>query len=507
MSYAVLIRNGTVVNDDYTTKADVLCVDGRITAVAPSISESDVPATVPKENVRVMDASGKLLVPGGIDPHTHCQLPFMGTVAADDFNHGTRAAVAGGTTMLIDFCIPSKGTSLVEGYKTWRSWADPKVVCDYGLHVAVTWWDEEGSVAKEMETLVKDYGVTSFKCFMAYRGVFMINDVQMLEVFRACKKIGALAQVHAENGDAVADGQQRMIELGITGPEGHVMSRPEDVEAEATYRALMFGNRVNTPVYIVHVMSKLACDSVVNARKAGWIAYGEPIAAGLGTDGCNCWSHDWRHAAAFVMGPPLRPDPTVKDYLMAHLATGDLQVVGTDNCTFDAHQKAMGKDNFTKIPNGVNGIQDRMSIVWEKGVYAGKLTPQQFVACTSTNAAKLFGCYPQKGRIQVGSDADICVWDPNSVRTISAKTHFHNVDFNIFEGMVMHGNCHATISRGRVVYEDGVLFVENGSGRYIPRTPFGFAFSGIAERDAARARQEVPVDRPPYTGPVFAPGS
>jgi dihydropyrimidinase len=494
---SVLIKNGTVVNYDHTVKADVLCLDGRIVEIGSNVN---APA-----GVRVVDATDKLIIPGGIDPHTHCQLPFMGTVAADDFNHGTRAAVAGGTTMLIDFAIPSKGDSLLQTYHKWRGWADPKVVCDYGLHVAVTWWDEAGSVAAEMEQLCLQHGVTSFKCFMAYKNVFMINDAQMLEVFKACKKIGALAQVHAENGDAIVDGQKKMLELGITGPEGHVMSRPEDVEAEATYRALMFGNRVNTPVYIVHVMSKAACDSVVRARHQGWIAYGEPIAAGLGTDGCNCWHHDWRHASAFVMGPPLRPDPSTKEYLMRHLATGDLQVVGTDNCTFNADQKAMGKDNFTKIPNGVNGIQDRMSIVWEKGVYEGVITPQQFVAATSTNAAKLFGCYPQKGRIAVGSDADICIWDPNAVRVISAKTHFHNVDFNIFEGMTVHGNAHVTISRGVVVYEDGTLFVTNGSGKYVSRSRFGFAFNGIAERDAARARQEVAVKREPYTGPVFDP--
>jgi dihydropyrimidinase len=492
----LLIRNGTVVNDDYTWRADVLCQDGVIVAVGENLA---APA-----GARVLDAAGKLVIPGGIDPHTHCQLPFMGTVAVDDFNFGTRAAVAGGTTMLIDFAIPSKGESLVDTYHKWRSWADPKVVCDYGLHVAVTWWDDDGRVAKEMEALTAQHGVASFKCFMAYKGVFMVTDEQMVHIFQTCKRIGALAQVHAENGDLIVEGQQQMLRKGITGPEGHVMARPEDVEAEATFRALVIGNRVNTPVYIVHVMSKMACDSVVRARHQGWVAFGEPIAAGLGTDGCHCWHENWRHASAYVMGPPLRPDPTTKEYLMRHLATGDLQVVGTDNCTFNTDQKAMGKDDFRKIPNGVNGIEDRMSIVWSKGVHAGILSPQQFVAVTSTNAAKLFGCYPRKGRIQVGSDADICLWDPNAVRTISAKTHFHAVDFNIFEGMTVHGGCYATVVRGSVVFENGKLNVVNGSGRYVARTAFGFAFNGIAERDAARQREEQPVTRSPYEGPVFS---
>lgn len=308
------------------------------------------------------------------------------------------------------------------------------MVCDYGLHVAVTWWDgHSGQVAKDMETLVKEHGVSSFKCFMAYKGVFMVTDGQMLEIFETCARLGALPQVHAENGDAVADGQARVLARGITGPEGHTLSRPEDVEAEATYRACMLADSKNAPVYIVHVMSKLACDAVKRARAEGKLAFGEPIAAGLGTDGCNCWHDNWRTAAAFVMGPPLRPDPTTKWYLMKHLATGDLQTVGTDNCTFNGDQKALGKDDFTKIPNGVNGIQDRLAVVWTNGVMEGTLTPSQFVAVTSTNVAKLFGLYPRKGVIRVGADADIVVWNPTTPRVVSAKTHMHRVDFNIFE--------------------------------------------------------------------------
>jgi dihydropyrimidinase len=443
-------------------------------------------------------------MPGGIDPHTHCQLPFMGTCAIDDFEYGTKAAVAGGTTMIIDFAIPLRGESLIETWKKWRSWADPKVVCDYGLHVAVTWWDKEGKVAQEMETLVQDYGVTSFKCFMAYKDVFMVTDDEMFEIFQTCKRIGALAQVHAENGDAVARGQDAMIAKGITGPEGHCLSRPEDVEAEATYRALMIGSRVNTPVYIVHVMSKLACDAVVRARKEGKLAFGEPIAAGLGTDGCNCWHHNWRHAAAYVMGPPLRPDPTVKTYLMQHLATGDLQTVGTDNCTFNADQKALGKDDFRAIPNGVNGLQDRLSVVWNNGVVPGLLTPCRFVQVVSTNIAKLFGCYPQKGVIRPGSDADVVVWDPDTIRTVSAKTHMHRVDFNIFEGMKLRGVADMTISRGRIVWENTQTVSDEhlGQGKYIPRQAFAAAFDSLQYREQARDAEEQPVEREPYTGPI-----
>lgn len=326
----------------------------------------------------------------------------------------------------------------------------------------------------------------------------------MLEIFAHARSIGVLPQVHAENGDAVAAGQVRLLERGVTGPEGHVMSRPEDVEAEATYRACVLADKAQSPVYIVHVMSKLACDAVKRARAEGKVVFGEPIAAGLGTDGCSCWHSDWRTAAAFVMGPPLRPDPTTKWYLMNHLATGDLQTVGTDNCTFNADQKALGKDDFTKIPNGVNGLQDRLAVVWTNGVVPGTLTPSQFVAVTSTTVARLFGLYPRKGVIRVGSDADVVVWDPTATRVISAKTHLHKVDFNIFEGMNVMGVADMTISRGRVVWENkGVVEdTHKGKGHYIPRHAFAAAYDSIPYREKAREKEEQPVVREPYSGPV-----
>lgn len=497
MVYSVLVKGGTVVNDDRTFAADVYCEDGIIKQVGTDITI--------KDGTRIIDASGKLVIPGGIDPHTHMQLPFMGTVAVDDFDIGTQAAAAGGTTFIIDFVIPSKGQSLVAAYDQWRQWADEKVNIDYGLHVAVTWWADQ--VSREMGELSTKMGVSSFKMFMAYKGNFMIGDEAMYQCFLRCKEIGALAQVHAENGDLVHEGQKKMLQLGITGPEGHEMSRPEELEAEATNRACMIANRANTPVYIVHVMSKGAADVIVQHRKQGHRVFGEPIAAGLGTDGSHTWHEDWRHAAAYVMGPPLRPDPTTKDYLMDLLASGDLFCVGTDNCTFCADQKAMGKDDFTKIPNGVNGVEDRMSIVWHKGVATGKLTPSDFVRVTSSNAARVFNVYPRKGRIDIGCDADIVVWNPKGTRTISAQTHHHAVDFNIFEGMQVTGVADVTISRGRVVWENGVLSTQKGSGKFIPRPCFGFAFEGIDTRDEVRNELLRKVERKPYDGPVFQPKS
>ncbi|CAI8013234.1 Dihydropyrimidinase [Geodia barretti] len=442
----LLIKGGTVVNADRKFRADVYCEDGIIRKVGCDLEGVS-------SDAKVVDATGKLVMPGGIDTHTHMQLPFFGTTAADDFYHGTRAALAGGTTMIIDFVLGGKNQSLLKMYEQWRGWADPKVCCDYSFHVGVTWWGEE--VYQDMATLVSDKGVNSFKMFLAYKDLFMLRDDELMKAFMRCKELGALAQVHAENGDLIAAQSEKMIKLGITGPEGHEMCRPEEVEGEATARAITIASQVNCPIYIVHVMSKSAAQAVMRGKEKGHVVFGEPIAACLGTDGTNYWHKCWRHAAGYVMGPPLRPDPSTPRYLMTLLANGDLDLTGTDNCTFNADQKALGASDFRKIPNGVNGVEDRMSVIWEKGVHAGLMDPCRYVAVTSTTAARVFNIYPQKGVIAEGSDADIVVWDPEATRTISAKTHHHNVDFNIFEGLECHGIPLLVISQGRVVVDHG----------------------------------------------------
>jgi len=444
---------------------------------------------------RIIDAAGKLVMPGGIDTHTHCQMPFMGTKAVDDFYIGTKAALAGGTTMIIDFVIPQKGEPLIDAFKKWRQWADEKVCCDYSLHMAITYWND--SVAEQMKTICsEEIGINSFKCFMAYKDVMMLRDDELLEVFKTCRGIGALAQVHAENGDVIAENQERLLAKGVTGPEGHPLSRPEEVETEAVLRACTMAHQVDCPLYVVHVMSKTAADIIVSKRNSGMIVFGEPIAASLACNGTHYYHKCWRHAAGYVLSPPLREDITTPDYLMDVLAQGGLDCTGTDNCTFNSSQKARGLNDFTKIPNGVNGLEDRMSVIWDRGVKTGKMSPERFVAVTSTVAAKIFNCYPAKGLIAAGSDADIIVWDPSKSRTISAKTHHHAVDFNIFEGMTVNGVADFVLTRGRIAVDDGELKVCQGSGRFIKNPPYSsHVYEQVEENAAARMLKEVSVQR------------
>ena len=456
----VLIQGGTVVNADRSFKADVLCGDGVIQQIAEHIS--------PPDDCQVVDASGQYVMPGGIDPHTHMQLPFMGTVASEDFYSGTAAALAGGTTMIIDFVIPNPQQNILEAYHQWREWAE-KSVADYSFHVAITWWDD--SVYKDMQTLVSEHGVNSFKHFMAYKGAIMADDETLVNSFSRALELGAIPTVHAENGELVFQLQKKIYEMGITGPEGHPLSRPPEVEAEAANRAIRIAEVLGVPVYLVHVSTRQALESITRARNEGQRVFGEVLAGHLVIDESVYRNEDIEAAAAHVMSPPFRSKEH-QSALWDGLISGNLQTTATDHCCFCADQKAAGKDDFRLTPNGTAGVENRLEVLWQHGVNTGRLTINEFVKATSTNAAQIFNIYPRKGSISVGADADIVVWDPERKKTISAKTHKQNIDFNIFEGMQVTGSASHTLSAAKVVYADGELNVERGAGKYVERPPF-----------------------------------
>ncbi|MDH4108143.1 MAG: dihydropyrimidinase [Gammaproteobacteria bacterium] len=478
---SLLIRGGTVVNADRSFRADVLCRDGLIAAIGESL---DAPA-----DTRVIDAGGQYVMPGGIDPHTHMQLPFMGTVTSEDFYSGTAAGLAGGTTMIIDFVIPNPGQRVMEAYRQWREWAE-KSVADYAFHVAITWWDD--TVSADMESLVREHGINSFKHFMAYKGAIMADDEILVNSFSKAGELGAIVTVHAENGELVYRLQQKIFDMGITGPEGHPLSRPPQVEGEAANRAIRIAEVLGVPIYLVHTSCRQALDAIIRARNEGQRVYGEVLAGHLLIDDSVYRNKDFEFAAAHVMSPPYRPKGHKTD-LWHGLQSGNLQTTATDHCCFCADQKAMGRSDFRMIPNGTAGVENRMEVLWEHGVNTGRLTMSEFVAVTSTNAAKIFNIYPRKGSISVGADADIVVWDPEASKTISAKTHFQKIDFNIFEGMAVRGTASHTVSQGKVVYADGKLDVRRGAGRYVERPPFAAYYDAIRRR--LEHERPVPVRR------------
>jgi dihydropyrimidinase len=476
-----LIKGGTVVNADRSVRADVLCENGLITAVGEGI---DAP-----KGATVIDAGGQYVMPGGIDPHTHMQLPFMGTVTSEDFETGTAAGLAGGTTMIIDFVIPGPQQDVMEAYHQWSEWAE-KSVSDYSFHVAITWWDD--SVHKAMGTLVNEHGVNSFKHFMAYKGAIMADDEILVNSFTRAIELGAIVTVHAENGELVFRLQKELFEKGITGPEGHPLSRPPQCEGEAANRAIRIAEVLGVPLYVVHNSCKQSLEAITRARNEGQRVFGEVLAGHLLVDDSVYRNKDFEFAAAHVMSPPFRAKEH-QDALWHGLQSGNLQTTATDHCCFCADQKAMGKDDFRLIPNGTAGIENRMEVLWHHGVGTGRLTMNEFVAVTSTNAAQIFNVYPRKGSVAVGADADIVVWDPEATKTISAKTHFQKVDANIFEGMTVKGCASHTLSQGKLVYADGKLDVERGAGRYVNRPAFAPYYEALKIK--ARLAEPAPVER------------
>ena len=477
-----VIKNGTIVTADLSYKADVLIEGGQIIEIGQDLKGDEV-----------LDASGCYVMPGGIDPHTHLEMPFMGTYSSDDFESGTRAALAGGTTMVIDFALPSPGQGLMDALKMWDN-KSTRAHCDYSFHMAVTWWSEQ--VFNEMKEVV-DRGINSFKHFMAYKGALMVNDDELFASFKRCAELGAIPLVHAENGDIVAEMSAKLLAEGNVGPEAHAYSRPPAVEGEATNRAIMIADMAGVPLYVVHTSCEEAHEAIRRARMQGKRVYGEPLIQHLTLDESEYFNADWDHAARRVMSPPFR-NKQHQDSLWAGLASGSLSVVATDHCAFTTKQKRFGVGDFTKIPNGTGGLEDRMPMLWSMGVNTGRITMNEFVAVTSTNIAKIMNMYPKKGAVLVGADADLVVWDPAKSKTISATSQQSAIDYNVFEGKEVTGLPRYTLSRGVVTVEDGAFKGREGHGEFVarqPGTPVGRALSTWKELTAPRpvSRSGIPA--------------
>jgi dihydropyrimidinase len=443
MRFDTLIRGGTIVTATDTYAGDVGIVGGKISTIGLNL---------PAEGAgTIIEARGMLVMPGGIDVHTHLDMPFGGTTSADDFESGTVAAAYGGTTTLIDFAIQYKGQTLRHAFDTWMKKADGKAVIDYSFHCIIT--DIAGAQLDEMKVFVRE-GVPTFKLFMAYPGVFMLDDASIFKAMGVAADCGGMICMHAENGGAIDVIVQRALAEGKRAPKYHALTRPVTAEAEATSRAIALAEMAGTPVYIVHLSCNEALEKVREARDRGLRVYAEtcPQYLYLSLENMDGPGFD---GAKYVFTPPLR-EKWHQEKLWQGLAKDDLQVVSTDHCPFCMkEQKELGKDDFTKIPNGGPGIEHRMSLVYSGGVHCGKFSPNRFVQLVSTAPAKLFGLYPRKGTVAVGSDADLIVFDAAEEQTISVKTHHMRVDYSMFEGTRVKGVPKTVLSRGRVIVENG----------------------------------------------------
>ena len=457
MRFDTVIRNGTVVTATDTYPSDVGILGGRIAAIGTDL---------PTENAgKVIDASGAYVMPGGIDVHTHLDMPFGGTMSADDFESGTVAAAHGGTTTLIDFAIQYKGQTLHQAFDTWMKKADGKAAIDYAFHCVIT--ELPDAQLQEMKTLVKE-GVPTFKLFMAYPGVFMLDDASIFRAMSQAANWGGMICMHAENGGAIDVIVQRALAEGKRAPKYHALTRPTTAEAEATSRAIALAEMAGAPVYIVHLSCNDALEKVREARDRGLRAYAETCPQYLYLSLENMEAPGFE-AAKYVFTPPLR-EKWNQEKLWQGLAQDDLQVVSTDHCPFCfKEQKELGKDDFTKIPNGGPGIEHRLSLVFTGGVHGNRFSPNRFVQLVSTAPAKLFGLYPRKGTVAVGSDADLIVFDPNEEQVISAKTHHMRVDYSMFEGIKVKGVPRVVLSRGKTIVENGQFCGKAGAGQFQKR--------------------------------------
>ncbi|GAE35239.1 dihydropyrimidinase [Halalkalibacter akibai] len=458
-----VIKNGVIVTATDTYQADLLIENGKISSIGQNFNET---------GAEVVDANGCYVFPGGIDPHTHLEMPFGGTVSKDDFETGTIAAAFGGTTTVIDFCLTNKGEPLKHALQTWHAKSKDKAVIDYGFHLMIGEMNED--VLEELPTIINEEGITSFKVFMAYKNVFQADDGTLFKTLLAAKELGGLVMVHAENGDVIDYLVKQALAEGKTDPIYHALTRPPEVEGEATGRAAELTGLANSQLYVVHVSCAEAAKKIAEARRRGFDVWGETCPQYLVLDKSYLEKPDFE-GAKYVWSPPLR-DKWHQDELWNALRTGDLQTLGSDQCSFDFKgQKDLGKGDFSKIPNGGPIIEDRVSILYSEGVKKGRITLNQFVDITSTRIAKLFGLYPKKGTIAVGTDADIVIFDPNVERTISAETHHMAADYNPFEGMKVTGEPVSVLSRGEFVIQNKQFVGKLGQGKYLKRAKYNLS--------------------------------
>jgi len=451
---SVLIKNGRIVTAESDYIADLFIEGEKISAIG-----RDLNFKADKE----IDATGKLVFPGGIDPHVHLEMPFMGTFSSDDYETGTRAALFGGTTSVIEFILQTQGDTLRNALKTWQEKSIPKAVGDFGYHMAVTDFNDE--VAKEVVEMIEEEGITSFKTFMAYKGALMIDDGQMVQLMKVVKKHGGIVTVHATNGDMIDSLIAKNLAAGNTKPLYHYLSQPEVTEAEASGRFCDMLNYTGCTGYIVHMTCEGALNAVRKRTMRNQKVFVETCSQYLMIDASLYEKED---GAKWVMSPPLR-EKKDQEALWSGINQGMVQVVGTDHCPFNMNQKAMGKDNFAKIPNGHPAIEHRMEFMYSEGVRKGKISLNKFVEVCSTNAAKIFGMYPKKGTIAVGADADVVVFDPNKEHAISVDTHHMNCDYSGYEGWEVTGKTEIVLLRGNIAIENNECHLKPGDGKFISR--------------------------------------
>ena len=461
-----IVRGGTVVTAGDTFQADVLIENETIALIGRDLEA---------EGATLLDASGKLLLPGGIDVHTHLELPFGGTLSSDDFYTGHRAAAFGATTTHIDFVIQPKGGSLREGVRTWHAKADHKAAIDFGFHIAIT--DLRDDVMAEIPSML-DEGITTIKLFMAYKELYQIDDTTLFRTLQIAAENGMLVMVHAENGDVIAELTRQLLAEGKTAPKYHATSRPAMAEAEATGRAVALAGIANAPLYVVHMTCAEAIEQLTLGRAKGFPVMGETC-----TQYLFVFEEDLAkpgfEGAKYVCSPPVRK-PKDAPVLWKALADNTLQAISTDHCPFwyeggvgdRIAGKELGKASFDKIPNGMPGLEDRMAVMWHHGVNGGHYSPNRFVEITSTNPAKIFGLYPRKGAITIGSDADIVIWDPEQEHTIRAATQHQNTDYNVYEGMTVRGWPSQVLLRGKLIVDGDKWLGKQGSGKFQRRAPF-----------------------------------